>query len=180
MNRKKAIITIGVLVALLPILGFPRGWESLFQVLAGLSLVLLSIWSSIDKKISLRAKAQKRQEVRKMMEESASLNQEDNKVLDEGLGSEETEQEEQEEPAEEVENQDEESETIEESKEEENSKEAENVEEVEEDKKEEEKPKAKKAKRKYTRKVTDLYPKTGQRGRRSTDINWNSIDNPLP
>ena len=51
---------IGAIVALLPLLGFPRAWEAFFQVLAGLSIITLSIWSGIDKKISLKAKAQMR------------------------------------------------------------------------------------------------------------------------
>ena len=52
---------LGVAIALLPILGFPRFWEAFFQVLAGLSIVLLSVWASIDKRLTLKAKAQKRQ-----------------------------------------------------------------------------------------------------------------------
>lgn len=52
---------MGVLVALLPVLGFPRAWESFFQVATGLSIVLLSVWASIDKRLSLKAKAHKRQ-----------------------------------------------------------------------------------------------------------------------
>lgn len=52
---------LGVLIALLPLLGFPRLWESFFQVAAGFSIVLLLIWASIDKRLSLKAKAQRRQ-----------------------------------------------------------------------------------------------------------------------
>ena len=54
-------------MALLPLLGFPRAWESFFQVVVGLSIVLISIWSSIDKRLTLKAKAQKRQ-LRKHLE----------------------------------------------------------------------------------------------------------------
>jgi hypothetical protein len=122
MNRSKAIITIGILVALLPILGFPRSWESYFQVAAGLSLVALSVWSTIDKKISQRAKAHKRQTERMQVEAVVR-------------GEEEA---------------------------------------VEEEKEEEKKP------GRFGRRITDLYPKTGQRGRRAADINWNTIDRPLP
>ncbi len=48
-------------MALLPILGFPNSWEIFFQIFAGLSIVLLSVWASIDRKLSLKAKAQQRQ-----------------------------------------------------------------------------------------------------------------------
>lgn len=59
----------GVAVALLPILGFPRLWESFFQVVAGLSIVLLSVWANIDKRLTLKAKAQKRQAHKKRVAE---------------------------------------------------------------------------------------------------------------
>ncbi len=52
---------LGVLVALMPLLGFPRVWESFFQVVLGLSIVVISVWSSIDKRITLKAKVQRRQ-----------------------------------------------------------------------------------------------------------------------
>ena len=61
MPKNKIIIVLGFLVALLPLLGFPRAWESFFQVVAGFAIVLLFTWSSIDKRLSLKAKAQRRQ-----------------------------------------------------------------------------------------------------------------------
>jgi hypothetical protein len=61
MPKSRIIIIFGVLIALLPVLGFPRLWESIFQVAAGLSVVLLSVWASIDKRLTLKAKAQRRQ-----------------------------------------------------------------------------------------------------------------------
>ena len=61
MHRSKIIITLGIIVALLPLLGFPRAWEAVFQVLAGLSIAGLSIWSTIDKRLTLKAKARRRQ-----------------------------------------------------------------------------------------------------------------------
>lgn len=48
-------------MALLPILGFPHAWESFFQVVAGFSIVILSVWVTIDKRLTLRVKAQRRQ-----------------------------------------------------------------------------------------------------------------------
>ncbi|MBI2086862.1 MAG: hypothetical protein HYT69_01700 [Candidatus Zambryskibacteria bacterium] len=62
MPKNKIILVIGVLVALLPVLGFPRAWESFFQVLAGLSIILLSVWTTIDRKLKLQHKAQLRQQ----------------------------------------------------------------------------------------------------------------------
>ncbi len=61
MHKSRMIIVTGVVVALLPILGFPRAWEAFFQVVAGLAIVGISVWSTIDRKISQRAKAQMRQ-----------------------------------------------------------------------------------------------------------------------
>ena len=61
MPKNRIIIALGLLVVLLPLLGFPRLWESFFQVATGLSIILLSVWTSIDKRLSLKAKAQRRQ-----------------------------------------------------------------------------------------------------------------------
>ena len=61
MPKNRIILVLGVVIALLPVLGFPRAWESFFQILTGLSIVLLSVWSTIDKKLMLKAKAQMRQ-----------------------------------------------------------------------------------------------------------------------
>ena len=60
LKRNKIITTFGVIIALMPLLGFPRFWESFLQVLIGLSIVSLSVWASIDKQLTLRAKAQER------------------------------------------------------------------------------------------------------------------------
>ncbi|MFZ2484763.1 MAG: hypothetical protein WAX80_01985 [Minisyncoccia bacterium] len=61
MPKNRIIIVLGVLVALLPLVGFPRLWESFFQVATGVAIVLVSVWSTIDKRLTLKAKAQKRQ-----------------------------------------------------------------------------------------------------------------------
>lgn len=61
MPKNRIIITLGVCVALLPFIGFPRAWESFFQVFAGLAIVTTSVWATIDRKLSLKAKAQMRQ-----------------------------------------------------------------------------------------------------------------------
>lgn len=69
MPKNRIIIAFGLLLALLPILGFPRAWESFFQVVAGLSIVILSVWATIDKRLTLKAKAQKRQAHKKRVAE---------------------------------------------------------------------------------------------------------------
>ncbi|MEX2013437.1 MAG: hypothetical protein WD897_00780 [Parcubacteria group bacterium] len=69
MPKNRIIIVLGLLIALLPLLGFPRIWESFFQIVTGLSIVLLSVWASIDKYLTLKAKAQKRQAHKKRMAE---------------------------------------------------------------------------------------------------------------
>jgi hypothetical protein len=60
MPKSRMILILGVIIALLPLLGFPRAWESFFQIFAGLSIVGLSIWSTINKKLALKRKAQSR------------------------------------------------------------------------------------------------------------------------
>ena len=61
MPKNKIIISLGAFVALLPILGFPPSWESFFEVLAGLGIIVTSTWATIDRKLTQKAKAQKRQ-----------------------------------------------------------------------------------------------------------------------
>lgn len=61
MPKSKIILTLGVLTALLPILGFPYAWESFFQIVFGFSIVLLSVLISVDRRLSLKARVQKRQ-----------------------------------------------------------------------------------------------------------------------
>lgn len=60
MPKNRIIITLGAIVALLPIFGFPRLWESIFQVFAGLSIISLSVWATINKKLAQKAKARER------------------------------------------------------------------------------------------------------------------------
>jgi hypothetical protein len=69
MPKNKIIITIGILIALFPVFGFPHTWEVVFQVIGGLSIVFLSIMTSIDKRITLKAKAQKRHNKRRALVE---------------------------------------------------------------------------------------------------------------
>lgn len=61
MPKSKIILTLGFLTALLPILGFPHSWESFFEVFLGLSIVLLSVLISVDRRLSIKARVQKRQ-----------------------------------------------------------------------------------------------------------------------
>lgn len=60
MPKNRIILTIGFLIALLPLLGFPHSWESFFQVVAGLGIVLLSVLIAIDKRLTRKAKAERR------------------------------------------------------------------------------------------------------------------------
>jgi hypothetical protein len=104
MPKNKIIIALGGLTALLPVLGFPHQWESILQVLIGLSIVLLSVLITVDKKITQKLKAKRRLERRNNPEYMTR----------------------------------EESENL-------------------------------------RRRMTDFYPKTGQPGRRATDIKWNDL-----
>lgn len=70
--KNKIIVALGVLVALLPLLGFPRAWEAFFQVSTGSAIILLSIWATIDKKITLRAKAERRRAEKALLRDAMS------------------------------------------------------------------------------------------------------------
>lgn len=61
MPKNKIILTLGFLIALFPILGFPYAWEMFFQVVFGLSIVALSVLVSVDRRLSMKARVQKRQ-----------------------------------------------------------------------------------------------------------------------
>jgi hypothetical protein len=60
MPKSRIILALGCLIALLPILGFPHAWESFFQIFAGFGIVLLSVMIAVDKRLTQRAKAEKR------------------------------------------------------------------------------------------------------------------------
>ena len=60
MPKSRIILVIGFLIALLPVLGFPHSWESFFQVVGGLGIVALSVLISIDRRLSLKAKSERR------------------------------------------------------------------------------------------------------------------------
>ena len=72
MPKSRVIVTAGVLIALLPVLGFPHAWEAFFQIVAGLGIVILSLWANIDRKLMLKAKAQKRQVHKRLQAEIQS------------------------------------------------------------------------------------------------------------
>lgn len=65
MPKSRIILFIGFLIALLPALGFPHAWESFFQVVAGLGIVALSVMIAIDKRLTQKAKAERRQRMRR-------------------------------------------------------------------------------------------------------------------
>lgn len=61
MPKNRVILLIGLFIGLEPIfLGFPKWWEDFFQVVGGFGIVALSIMISIDRRLSQKAKAQKR------------------------------------------------------------------------------------------------------------------------
>jgi hypothetical protein len=68
MPKNKIILSLGVFIALLPVLGFPYSWEAFFQVLFGLSIVLLSVLISVDRRLSLKARVEKRQARKRAMQ----------------------------------------------------------------------------------------------------------------
>ena len=61
MPKSKIILAIGFFIALLPFLGFPYSWDSFFECAGGFSIVLLSVLISVDRRLTLKAKMEKRQ-----------------------------------------------------------------------------------------------------------------------
>ena len=80
MPKSKIILVIGFVIALIPFLGFPYGWESTLEVLGGLSIVLLSVLMSIDRRLSLKAKMHKRQARKRALVEVEAENELNNKT----------------------------------------------------------------------------------------------------
>jgi len=80
MPKNKIILTIGFFIALLPFLGFPSGWDSFFQFVGGFSIVLLSVLISIDKRLSLKSKLQKRQSRKTALMTNVDESEEENIV----------------------------------------------------------------------------------------------------
>jgi hypothetical protein len=60
MPKSRIILVIGFLLALLPSLGFPPSWDEFFMVASGLLIVFLSVLISVDRRLTLKAKAEKR------------------------------------------------------------------------------------------------------------------------
>lgn len=72
MPKSRIILALGFFIALLPSLGFPNSWNEFFQVASGLLIVLLSVLISVDRRLTLKSKAEKRQQ-RKRAAVEASL-----------------------------------------------------------------------------------------------------------
>ena len=75
MPKNKIILTLGFLIALFPILGFPHSWESFLQVVFGLSIVALSVLISVDRRLSMKARVQKRQARKSVLNQNSFAEQ---------------------------------------------------------------------------------------------------------
>lgn len=80
MPKNRIIIILGILVALMPLLGFPHAWESFMQIVFGLAIVILSVWATVDKRLTLKMKAQKRQAHKRREVEIANQNEGESKL----------------------------------------------------------------------------------------------------
>lgn len=80
MPKSKIILTIGFIIALIPFLGFPYGWESFLEVVGGLSIVLLSVLMSIDRRLTLKAKMHKRQARKRALVDVEAENELNNNI----------------------------------------------------------------------------------------------------
>ena len=80
MSKNKTIIFLATLVALLPtsFIGLPPNQEEVMQILLGLAIIFISVWSIVDKRLSLKAKAQKRQAHKRQMESLNSFGEDIN------------------------------------------------------------------------------------------------------
>ncbi len=78
MPKNKIILAVGFFIALLPFLGFPSSWDSFFEFAGGFSIVLLSVMISVDRRLSLRDKMNKRQARKRALLDSIEKHGEDN------------------------------------------------------------------------------------------------------
>lgn len=70
MSTNRVIFVIGILVLAVPLAGFPRSWEEIFLVIAGLVLILLSSLNIWQRSIMKRLKFHSRQKVDDVREQS--------------------------------------------------------------------------------------------------------------
>ena len=88
MPKSRIIFFIGFFLGLQPIfLHFPKVWEDFFLVIGGLGIVLLSALISVDKRITRKAKAEKRQEIMRARMAEEAQREFDNTNQDTGVQS---------------------------------------------------------------------------------------------
>jgi hypothetical protein len=75
MPKSRTILALGFFIALLPVLGFPQAWESFFEVASGLLIVFLSVLISVDRRLTMKSKAEKRHLRKRALIEAQSANQ---------------------------------------------------------------------------------------------------------
>ena len=83
MPKSKIILAIGCFIALLPVLGFPHAWESFFEVMGGLGIVLLSVLITVDRRMTLRLKAERRHHNRRVNQARVAEGLVEESVIDE-------------------------------------------------------------------------------------------------
>jgi hypothetical protein len=82
MPKSKIILAIGFFIALLPFLGFPQSWNSFFEFAGGFSIVLLSVLIAVDRRLTLKAKMQKRQARKKAFADQGIVGNEEQHISD--------------------------------------------------------------------------------------------------
>ncbi len=70
MQNRKTIFAIGLLLFLLPVLGFPRGFETFLEVIGGLMLMFFASRKSLEKRIVRGKPVRRRREKNPVFVES--------------------------------------------------------------------------------------------------------------
>jgi hypothetical protein len=50
MSRNKIILLIGILVAIMPFLGFPTAWKTIFYLLFGAILIIVAVVGHVERR----------------------------------------------------------------------------------------------------------------------------------
>lgn len=90
MIKNRKTFFIGIFVFIIPFLGFPSSWKTFFTIIAGLSLMVVSIKINLPKKTSLKRPRRKEKVTQVFVESSPALKVED--ILSQKENKEKTEE----------------------------------------------------------------------------------------
>ena len=53
MSRNKTILLIGILTVLMPFLGFPSTWKTVFYIIFGVILIIMAVYGHVSRRSSM-------------------------------------------------------------------------------------------------------------------------------